>query len=152
MRRITREEAIQIARSTVMAAVEKAKFSQPYIAMVEGALDDLIDTSKLKDCDDAISREAAIEALDAHKYSNDFCVEHNIDWSINFEMAHIILNELPAVYPNPKKGMWVRKYSRPNVYQDTYWYCSACDAACKYEWAQLFAYCPNCGANMEVGK
>lgn len=41
-----------------------------------------------------VSKQAVLNALDSNKYSNEFCEEHNIDWSINLGMAHIAVNEL----------------------------------------------------------
>lgn len=55
-------------------------------------------------CDDCVSRQAVLDALDKSKYSNEFCEEHHIDWSINLGMAHIVVNELKPVIPQPKMG------------------------------------------------
>lgn len=48
-------------------------------------------------CDDCVSRQAVLDVLDKSKYSNEFCEEHHIDWSINLGMAHIVVNELKPV-------------------------------------------------------
>lgn len=32
-----------------------------------------------------------------HKYSNNFCEEHNIDWSINLGMLNILLADAPTI-------------------------------------------------------
>lgn len=55
-------------------------------------------------CKDTISRKAVLDALDKSKYSNEFCENHHIDWSINLGMAHIVVNELKPVTPQPKTG------------------------------------------------
>ena len=47
-----------------------------------------------------------------------------------------------------KKGKWVRKFSRPNVYLDLCWYCTACEERVADSWANTFNFCPNCGAEM----
>lgn len=50
-------------------------------------------------CEDAVSRQAVLDVLDKNKYSNEFCEEHHIDWSINLGMAHIVVNGLKPVTP-----------------------------------------------------
>ena len=32
-----------------------------------------------------------------HKYSNNFCEEHNIDWSINLGMLNILIADAPTI-------------------------------------------------------
>ena len=48
-----------------------------------------------------------------------------------------------------RTGHWERHYIRPNVYADLCWHCSACGDKCGYNDANLFEYCPHCGARME---
>ena len=43
-----------------------------------------------------ISKAEAKDALRKNAYSKEFCTEHNIDRSINLNMANIALNELPV--------------------------------------------------------
>lgn len=52
-------------------------------------------------CEDVISRQAVLETLDNNRYSNEFCDEHNIDWSINLGMAHIAVNKLEPISSLP---------------------------------------------------
>lgn len=95
-------------------------------------------------CDDAISRQAVLDALDKSKYSNKFCEEHHIDWSINLGMAHIVVNELKPVAHQPKMGRWIiGKDEYGDIYEAV---CSCCGINGNHKWA----YCPNCGAKMEV--
>lgn len=54
---------------------------------------------------DAISRSDARKAITDHQYSDSFCVEHNIDHSINTGMALIALTELPSVTPQLSSGL-----------------------------------------------
>lgn len=50
-----------------------------------------------------------------------------------------------------KRGKWERNYSRPNVFADLYWHCSACGYKNDNRWANVYhLYCPNCGAKMDV--
>ena len=46
---------------------------------------------------DAISREQVLKELMAHQYSQDFCKEHGIEYSINSSMVRIIVNGAQAV-------------------------------------------------------
>lgn len=68
-------------------------------------------------CEDAISRQAVLDALDNHKYSNEFCEEHHIDWSINLGMAHIVINDLPPVKPQ-EPTEWQQDHEILKAYSD----------------------------------
>ena len=46
---------------------------------------------------DAISRKQVLDELMAHQYSQDFCKEHGIEYSINSSMVRIIVNGAQAV-------------------------------------------------------
>lgn len=121
--------------------------------------DDVLKLLEQESCENAISRQAVLDALDKGKYSNTFCEEHNIDWSINLGMAHIVVNELKSVTPQPKTGHWIMPVqddgmSEPIFYQVR---CSECGfdldpQTWHMELHQYGAdkYCPNCGARMEV--
>ena len=50
-----------------------------------------------------------------------------------------------------RTGKWERHYSRPNVYADLCWHCSACGYYHADNWTNKFKYCPNCGAKMTEG-
>ena len=50
-----------------------------------------------------------------------------------------------------RTGKWERHYSRPNVYADLCWHCSACGYYHAENWTNKFKYCPNCGAKMTEG-
>ena len=94
-------------------------------------------------CGDAISRQAVLDALDKSKYSNEFCKEHYIDWSINLGMAHIVVNELKPVKPTEKTGHWIDKYIGC-----PYDECSECGH--KYTKGYFkYNYCAMCGAKMQ---
>lgn len=93
-----------------------------------------------------ISRQAVLDAVDAHKYSDSFCEEHNIDWSINLGMVHILVNELP--YQHEKVGKWIHKNDDCNDWLE----CSECEYGSEGEvkFGHGTNFCPNCGAKMEV--
>ena len=78
-------------------------------------------------CEDAVSRCAVLDALDNHKYSNQFCEEHDIDWSINLDMAHIIINYLPPVTPKEKTGHWIIT----DVEGNRVWHCNCSECGNK---------------------
>ena len=49
-----------------------------------------------------------------------------------------------------KTGKWERKYSRPGVYANLFWWCSVCGEPTRYNDAGIFyKYCPRCGAKLE---
>ena len=59
------------------------------------------------------------------------------------------LEKLPSA---EKRGKWERHWSRPGVYADLYWHCTACGGKTDMQWAHIyFKYCPYCGATMERG-
>ena len=43
------------------------------------------------------------ESLKEHKYSDDFCMEHNIDYSINLEMTGIVIEDAPTIIEADKE-------------------------------------------------
>lgn len=67
------------------------------------------------------------------------------------------LKEMPPSQPEPKKGKWIKGQDVPN--RKLYYhlkdalFCSVCYKEAYWDidyGQQLFAYCPNCGAKMEV--
>ena len=54
-----------------------------------------------------------------------------------------------AIEPERKTGTWQRKYSRPGVYADLCWHCSICGGKFSDTYANMWKYCPDCGAKME---
>ena len=56
------------------------------------------------------------------------------------------IKELPPA--EPKRAKWERHYSRPGVFADLCWHCSACGYKSSDGWANKFNFCPNCGADM----
>lgn len=51
-----------------------------------------------------IDADALRESLNKHRYSDGFCVEHSIDYSINLEMAGIIIGDAPTIIEADKEG------------------------------------------------
>ena len=76
-------------------------------------------------------------------------VQEYVDW----KRTVATINSAPTIEAEPvRHGHWERHYSRPNVYADLCWYCSACGAKFGYEWTNHFKICPDCGAKMDEVK
>ena len=89
-------------------------------------------------CDDAISRQAAIIALDDRMSSLD-----NVDMQIAMGFAKGIIYDLPPVTPQPKTGHWILDADREHGR------CSEC--GCKEDLVDghsSYKWCSNCGAKM----
>lgn len=98
-------------------------------------------------CDDAVSRAEVLRMINC---IND---HHAITpyKSVGAVTEHLtrIASNLPPVTPKQRTGKWERHYSRPNVYADLCWHCSACGYYHADNWTNKFKFCPNCGAKME---
>lgn len=86
-------------------------------------------------CEDCISRQAAIVALDDRMSSLE-----NVDMQIAMGFAKGIIHELPSVTPQQKVGRWIEHFDESGK-----WY--ECDQ-CHTDWGGTVNYCPNCGAKM----
>lgn len=53
---------------------------------------------------DLISREAVANELEKNMYSEDFCSEHMIDYSINMGMAKITVASMPSAFEGMTVG------------------------------------------------
>ena len=106
------------------------------------SLEIAIEALEQEPCDDCISRKAVLDAIDAHKYSDSFCEEHNIDWSINLGMVHILVNELPSVTPQQKIGRWIS--NAEDDLKISEYTCSNCKGLSDED----SDFCPKCGAKM----
>ena len=47
-------------------------------------------------------------------------------------------------------GKWERHFTRPNVYADLFYYCSACGNRTTSSDTVYYKYCPKCGAKMDA--
>ena len=98
-----------------------------------------LDKLEQKSCDDAISREMALDGVDAM---------YNNSWNIKDfrENVNLMLNKLPSVQPS-RKGHWIKS----DIPNEEY-VCSKCGGACwYYDYQGAVAksnFCPNCGADM----
>jgi PHP family Zn ribbon phosphoesterase len=89
-------------------------------------------------CEDAISRQAAIDAankvIERDTSGNNDVVNAMIAWS-----AYI--KSLPPVNPQPKTGHWIRMKSYEK------WGCSECNTVFRFTFKE-HDYCPKCGTQM----
>lgn len=71
-------------------------------------------------------------------------------WEEAREYERIIFR-LKAFASAQTPGKWERKWSRPGVYADLCWHCSACGGRTNMSWAHIYyKYCPYCGTRMEA--
>ena len=99
----------------------------------EEAIEMAIKALEQESCEDAISRQEAVEAFQMFReYESN---RSNKGWVNRIET---VLNQLPPVKPKPKTGHWIDFKE---------WYeCSECGESHSY----CHKYCPYCGAKMEV--
>lgn len=95
--------------------------------------------AEMQPCEDAISRQAVLDML------ND--IDAEVHGGCGFMYNHWMdyIERLPSVTPQPKIGRWIR------VDKDKL-KCSECDVIhfiAQYPQGKI-AFCPNCGAKMEV--
>lgn len=132
---MTNSEAIEL----IKVAQAEVEWSCPmdYAA----AFDLAIKALEQQPCEDAISRQAAINAI----YG--LIDESREEYKENPHIDLIVetIEDLPPVTPQPKTGRWIGIDEEPH--ED--WECDNCGFAI---WAdeniEKFHYCPNCGAKM----
>lgn len=101
-------------------------------------------TPKQQTCEDCISRQAAIDCLNA-----DFTIDgkENMETVVDYiNGAFKKIKALPSVTPQPKVGKWIR------IDKDKL-KCSECEVIhyiAQYPQSANINYCPNCGTKMEV--
>lgn len=95
-------------------------------------------------CEDAISRKAAIDALEQkpHYYDGKDCVEQNYD-------DRMTIMKLPSVTPQPKTGKWIPHKSVFGGLGEKVYTCDQCGYNIGFH-AENF--CPRCGADMREGR
>ncbi len=150
---MTKEEAIDIIKS------ECYIFNQLNLdrsIMVNTALDMAIKALEREPCEDAISREELLKAIDTwDKFGCDAdtkLVPHQDHYILYIHYDDVIkcIKGMPSVTPQQKIGRWVDtesdEFEHHHVYQ-----CSNCNQyeLIEYpEYVSRFKYCPNCGAKM----
>jgi len=105
-------------------------------------------------CEDAISRQAAINAVDAlyldGESAQGFTADANGDCLIGKNKAIEILDELPSVQLEPKTGHWRAVYQGDEIID---YRCTECEFGNTFgRNTYRMNYCPNCGAKMKGTK
>ena len=97
-------------------------------------------------CTDAISRQAAIEAI--HEDA-DWLAAQGSDWQVErMERDKSILKSLPSTEPERKKGKWIVDSEK---YEAITCVCSICGRNMTTPKRDRASYCWNCGADMREG-
>ena len=147
---MTREEAIKLFRKDI-ECLSHDKCSD---CILEEACDPMktppdseyieaygmaIEALSAEPCEDAISRQAVLEAIMTN------CIWEN-EYNLTSSRIKKAVESLPPVTPKPKTGHWIK---------DNPWtkaYCSECGESCfglhGFDCVTT-DYCPNCGAKME---
>ena len=128
---MTREEAIQLLTQYIDYDAEKPDYYE-----MEEACKVAIKALEQEPCEDAISRQAVKDILDAR----------GVKAVMTFEHFKELLDKLPPVTPQPKTGRWIDIMVGDMPAQ-------ACDR-CNTFYPLAYTggghkYCPNCGAKME---
>lgn len=129
--------------------VDKSNFSQEqYRADLQSAYD--CGKASVAPCEDAISRQAAIDAIYARYIGGKEAVDKapaSDHYAEGIDEAVCAIEDLPPVTPQLKTGHWI--YSKAVNTSEIIWSeCSECkdgERGC----AKRMKYCPNCGAKME---
>lgn len=111
------------------------------------ALDVAIDALSADPCSDAISREAALDALRT-MYDTHIVETEDGDEYINYNDTVYEIEQLPPVTPKQITGHWILLDNCSNAG----YYCSECHKkVVKEGWSEtvkIIKYCPNCGCKM----
>lgn len=101
--------------------------------------------SQQESCGDAISRQAAIRAIEA--LQRPIMREESNYYQFKFSgMSEALgaVENLPSISPQPRTGRWVKQNYGWN------WQCSECGFVTPPSAKEIFTFCPKCGAKMEV--
>ena len=148
-----REEAIERLRGILTEAVE---FENSVCYVTEEDREPLemaIKALERESCEDAISRQAVLDAIDAKAW--EFCdylirngrndeqkpVSHFAD-----NLRECVREELPPVNPQVKTGHWIEE--RNDYGEVTGWHCDKCYEDSGFTTTCKWDFCPSCGAMM----
>ena len=101
-------------------------------------------------CGDAISRQAAIEAIEALQLPimREASSCYQFKFSGMSEAKEAVVN-LPSVTPQQRTGRWIQKEEEGDAEPFIIWECSECHCVDE-DGKPSYKYCPQCGARMEV--
>lgn len=141
---MTREEAIAILRN-------EKEYTPYYKRKV--ALGKAIKALEQEPCEDCISRTELLSRIDAERK---YLLNFKMDGAEHIIVHHArrIIEDMPPVTPQPKRGRWewVQYDSNPNIGN---WHCSECRTIIPHmpeetDNTPIYKWCPMCGARMEV--
>lgn len=101
-------------------------------------------------CEDAISRQAAIKAIEA--LQRPIMREESNYYQFKFSgMSEALgaVENLPFVTPQQRTGRWIQKEEEGEAEPFIIWECSECRCVDE-DGKPSYKYCPQCGAKMEV--
>lgn len=129
---MTREEAIARIKNHKIAH----KMNEPRAIYISEALDMAIEALEQEPCEDAISRQAVLDAVEDDNRNGMWSCFASDDDAQKFKT---VIKDLPPVKPQePKTGHWIEDENEMEVW------CSACGE----ENDECSRYCPNCGCRM----
>lgn len=106
--------------------------------------------SQQESCGDAISRQAAIKAIEA--LQRPIMREESNYYQFKFSgMSEALgaVENLPSVTPQQRMGRWIEKEEEGDAEPFIIRECSECHCVCE-DGKPSYKYCPQCGANMEA--
>lgn len=148
--RMTNEEAINELRDASDNEVRYGDTDNHYNEVMKRveAFDVAIKVLEHKPCEDCISRQKAIDAIDALYLDGDSSVSYLADAKgdtlIGKYQAITTLDDLPSVTPQQKTGHWIKVDDEEPVAYD----CSECLAMV----SRKYNYCPCCGSYNRGGR
>lgn len=138
---MTREEAKRLAQGLITGFKCKSETMVEFCNVVIEAL-------KAEPCEDAVSRKAANDAIEA------VCDRYSLSYGDSYggvakALAHA-LDNIPSVQPERPKGEWI-KTPKAVMGEGFLWYCSKCQKEVYQDTSRNYPsenFCPRCGANM----
>lgn len=112
---------------------------------------------------DLISRSELKMKIEEVQYTQEFCIEHQIDYSISMQMLEMVIDNAPTVDINTElsvaylkgrrqgqsderpQGEWINREAVSNT-TFPFWERYECNQCHKFNGYSNF--CPNCGADM----
>lgn len=126
-------------------------FNQGYEMGVKAYKENMSSRSEIPNtCEDAISRDAAIRAIEA--LQRPIMREESNYYQFKFSgmsEAREAVENLPSVTPKQKIGRWIQKEEEGEAEPFIIWECSECHCVDE-DGKPSYKYCPQCGAKMEV--
>ena len=134
---MTKEEATEILKEKRFEINTRINGETQYSKALEIAIKAL----EQEPCEDAISRQEAVEAFQMFReYESN---RSNKGWVNRIET---VLNQLPPVNPQPKTGHWI---TTSDYYTGAYGNIDYVECSCCHEYSlEDGDFCPNCGARM----